>query len=37
MLQMHNIAKNGENTLDGFMCPRGWKVLVEYYQILKSL
>jgi 3'-phosphoadenosine 5'-phosphosulfate synthase len=37
MLQMRNLAKNGENPPDGFMCPGGWKVLVEYYQSLKSL
>lgn len=35
--KMRNLAKNGENPPDGFMCPGGWKVLVEYYQSLKSL
>uniref|UniRef100_A0A0D6QTY0 sulfate adenylyltransferase n=1 Tax=Araucaria cunninghamii TaxID=56994 RepID=A0A0D6QTY0_ARACU len=35
--KMRNLAKNGENPPDGFMCPGGWKVLVEYYQSLQSL
>ncbi|KAK8943624.1 hypothetical protein KSP40_PGU022397 [Platanthera guangdongensis] len=26
-----NLAKMRENLPDGFMCPGGWKVLVEYY------
>ena len=30
-MQMRTLAKNGENPPDGFMCPGGWKVLVEYY------
>lgn len=29
--KMRNLAKNRENPPDGFMCPGGWKVLVEYY------
>ena len=33
-LQMRTLAKNNENPPDGFMCPGGWKVLVEYYESL---
>ena len=33
-LQMRTLAKNKENPPDGFMCPGGWKVLVEYYDSL---
>ncbi|KAF7112866.1 hypothetical protein RHSIM_RhsimUnG0184400 [Rhododendron simsii] len=32
--KMRALAKNGENPPDGFMCPGGWKVLVEYYNSL---
>eukprot|EP01018_Ginkgo_biloba_P002250 Gb_18514 [translate_table: standard] len=35
--KMRNLAKNGENPPDGFMCPGGWRVLVEYYQSLQSV
>lgn len=31
---MRTLAKNKENPPDGFMCPGGWKVLVEYYDSL---
>lgn len=31
-LQMRTYARNGENPPDGFMCPGGWKVLVQYYE-----
>ncbi|MCD7463040.1 alpha tubulin suppressor [Datura stramonium] len=34
--KMRTLAKNKENPLDGFMCPGGWKVLVEYYDSLES-
>ncbi|XP_068649919.1 ATP sulfurylase 1, chloroplastic-like [Aristolochia californica] len=34
--KMRTLAKNGENPPDGFMCPGGWKVLVEYYDGLIS-
>lgn len=34
MLQMRTLAKNKENPPEGFMCPGGWKVLVEYYDSL---
>ncbi|PKA58298.1 ATP-sulfurylase 3, chloroplastic [Apostasia shenzhenica] len=32
--KMRSLAKNRENPPDGFMCPGGWKVLVEYYDSL---
>ncbi|XP_058084769.1 ATP sulfurylase 1, chloroplastic-like [Magnolia sinica] len=32
--KMRSLAKNRENPPDGFMCPGGWKVLVEYYDRL---
>ncbi|XP_010259158.1 PREDICTED: ATP sulfurylase 1, chloroplastic-like [Nelumbo nucifera] len=34
--KMRTLAKNRENPPDGFMCPGGWKVLVEYYDSLVS-
>ncbi|KAM3239463.1 ATP sulfurylase 1, chloroplastic [Capsicum annuum] len=34
--KMRTLAKNKENPPDGFMCPGGWKVLVEYYDSLAS-
>lgn len=34
--KMRSLAKNKENPPDGFMCPGGWKVLVEYYDSLPS-
>ena len=34
ILQMRTLAMNKENPPDGFMCPGGWKVLVEYYDSL---
>jgi hypothetical protein len=34
--QMRNFAKTGENPPDGFMCPGGWKVLVDYYNSLQA-
>lgn len=36
MTQMRTFAKNGENPPDGFMCPGGWKVLVDYYNSLQA-
>ncbi|XP_022134257.1 ATP sulfurylase 2 [Momordica charantia] len=33
--KMRNFARTGENPPDGFMCPSGWKVLVNYYQSLQ--
>ncbi|CAI9771303.1 unnamed protein product [Fraxinus pennsylvanica] len=32
--KMRTLAKNGVNPPDGFMCPGGWKVLVDYYNSL---
>ncbi|BBN06159.1 3'-phosphoadenosine 5'-phosphosulfate synthase [Marchantia polymorpha subsp. ruderalis] len=34
--KMRNFAKSGESLPDGFMCPGGWQVLVEYYQSLNK-
>ena len=34
--KMRNLAKNGENPPHGFLRPRGWNVLVEYYKSLRS-
>lgn len=34
--KMRNFAKSGESPPDGFMCPGGWKVLVDYYQSLAA-
>ncbi|KAJ4962964.1 hypothetical protein NE237_022903 [Protea cynaroides] len=34
--KMRNYARNGENPPDGFMCPGGWKVLVNYYKSLQA-
>ncbi|KAL5711131.1 hypothetical protein ACHQM5_021622 [Ranunculus cassubicifolius] len=34
--KMRTYARNGENPPDGFMCPGGWKVLVEYYKSLQA-
>ncbi|KAF8369499.1 hypothetical protein HHK36_012704 [Tetracentron sinense] len=34
--KMRTLARNRENPPDGFMCPGGWKVLVEYYDSLVS-
>ncbi|KAI9201147.1 hypothetical protein LWI28_018962 [Acer negundo] len=34
--KMRTYAKTGENPPDGFMCPGGWKVLVNYYKSLQS-
>ncbi|XP_078429585.1 ATP-sulfurylase 3, chloroplastic-like [Wolffia australiana] len=34
--KMRTLAKNMESPPDGFMCPGGWKVLVEYYRSLVS-
>ncbi|KAJ4753495.1 Bifunctional 3'-phosphoadenosine 5'-phosphosulfate synthase [Rhynchospora pubera] len=32
--KMRTLAKNRESPPDGFMCPGGWKVLVDYYDSL---
>ncbi|KAK9664301.1 hypothetical protein RND81_14G032000 [Saponaria officinalis] len=34
--KMRTLAKNNENPPDGFMCPSGWKVLVDYYGSLST-
>ncbi|XP_076958320.1 ATP sulfurylase 1, chloroplastic-like [Bidens hawaiensis] len=34
--KMRTLAKNRENPPDGFMCPGGWEVLVEYYDSLAT-
>ncbi|KAK1419256.1 hypothetical protein QVD17_28420 [Tagetes erecta] len=34
--KMRTLAKNKENPPDGFMCPGGWEVLVEYYESLAA-
>ncbi|KAF3446761.1 hypothetical protein FNV43_RR11941 [Rhamnella rubrinervis] len=34
--KMRTYARSGENPPDGFMCPGGWKVLVQYYQSLQA-
>lgn len=36
LLQMRTYARIGENPPDGFMCPGGWNVLVNYYQRLQN-
>ncbi|XP_008320665.1 bifunctional 3'-phosphoadenosine 5'-phosphosulfate synthase 2-like [Cynoglossus semilaevis] len=34
--KMRNLARSGENPPDGFMAPKAWKVLVEYYSSLQK-
>lgn len=34
--KMRTLAKNRENPPEGFMCPGGWEVLVDYYESLAS-
>ncbi|KAF6144101.1 hypothetical protein GIB67_007562 [Kingdonia uniflora] len=34
--KMRTYARSGENPPDGFMCPSGWKVLVNYYKSLQT-
>ena len=34
--RMRAIARSGEQPPDGFMAPKAWKVLSDYYQSLKS-
>ncbi|KAH9624104.1 hypothetical protein KSS87_020569 [Heliosperma pusillum] len=34
--KMRTLAKNNENPPDGFMCPSGWKVLVDYYDSIST-
>ncbi|XP_021718670.1 ATP sulfurylase 2-like [Chenopodium quinoa] len=35
--KMRSFARTGENPPDGFMCPGGWKVLVNYYASLQEV
>ncbi|CAA2999179.1 ATP sulfurylase 2 [Olea europaea subsp. europaea] len=34
--KMRTYARNGENPPDGFMCPKGWQVLVKYYESFQA-
>ncbi|XP_061165941.1 bifunctional 3'-phosphoadenosine 5'-phosphosulfate synthase-like isoform X3 [Saccostrea echinata] len=34
--RMRKLAREGQNPPDGFMAPKAWKVLAEYYQTLKE-
>ncbi|KAJ9538326.1 hypothetical protein OSB04_031059 [Centaurea solstitialis] len=34
--KMRTLAKNKESPPDGFMCPGGWEVLVQYYESLAA-
>ncbi|PKA60043.1 ATP sulfurylase 2 [Apostasia shenzhenica] len=34
--KMREYARNGESPPDGFMCPGGWQVLVNYYRSLQA-
>nr|QAA78879.1 ATP:sulfate adenylyltransferase [Dioscorea esculenta] len=34
--KMRTFARHGENPPDGFMCPGGWNVLVNYYKSLQA-
>ncbi|KAI4465955.1 bifunctional 3'-phosphoadenosine 5'-phosphosulfate synthase [Holotrichia oblita] len=34
--RMRGLAKSGEDPPDGFMAPKAWKVLAEYYQSLRK-
>lgn len=34
--RMRKLARNGENPPDGFMAPKAWKVLTEYYGSLQK-
>ena len=33
--RMRKLAREGQNPPDGFMAPKAWKVLAEFYQSLK--
>uniref|UniRef100_A0A6Q2XLC3 Uncharacterized protein n=1 Tax=Esox lucius TaxID=8010 RepID=A0A6Q2XLC3_ESOLU len=35
--RMRNMARDGQNPPEGFMAPKAWKVLVEYYQSLEKV
>ena len=34
--RMRKMARSGENPPDGFMAPKAWKVLTEYYSSLQK-
>lgn len=34
--RMRKLAREGQNPPDGFMAPRAWKVLQDYYQSLNQ-
>ncbi|KAK9129550.1 hypothetical protein Sjap_010037 [Stephania japonica] len=34
--KMRTYARSGESPPDGFMCPGGWKVLVQYYESFQA-
>nr|XP_013803633.1 PREDICTED: bifunctional 3'-phosphoadenosine 5'-phosphosulfate synthase 2 [Apteryx mantelli mantelli] len=34
--RMRKLAREGENPPDGFMAPKAWKILTEYYQSLEK-
>ncbi|CAM9103901.1 unnamed protein product [Lampetra planeri] len=34
--KMRNLARSGENPPDGFMAPKAWAVLVQYYSSLQK-
>ena len=34
--KMRSLARNGESPPQGFMEPKAWKILAEYYQSLKK-
>ena len=34
--KMRAMARNGETPPDGFMSPKAWKVMVEYYQSISK-
>ncbi|XP_071455692.1 bifunctional 3'-phosphoadenosine 5'-phosphosulfate synthase isoform X2 [Hetaerina americana] len=34
--KMRGLARSGQNPPDGFMAPKAWKVLAEYYQSLRA-
>jgi len=34
--RMRKLAREGENPPDGFMAPKAWKVLTDYYRSLEK-
>ena len=34
--KMRKMARSGENPPDGFMSPKAWKILTEYYSSLQK-